>query len=70
MLKNLLPGIIYINKKSSRRFIIYNDELFKYMQEFLPDKLSGKKFYDPGKNAREEEMRRFLRERWKDKYGY
>jgi putative ATPase len=39
-------------------------------QEFLPDKLSGKKFYDPGKNAREEEMRKFLRERWKDKYGY
>lgn len=39
-------------------------------QEFLPDKLSGKKFYDPGKNAREEEMRKFLRDRWKDKYGY
>jgi putative ATPase len=39
-------------------------------QEYLPDQLAGKKFYDPGKNAREEEMRRFLKERWKDKYGY
>lgn len=39
-------------------------------QEFLPEKISGTKFYDPGKNAREEELRRFLRERWKDKYGY
>lgn len=39
-------------------------------QEYLPDQLSGRKFYDPGKNAREEEMRKFLRERWKNKYGY
>ena len=39
-------------------------------QEYLPEKLSGKKFYDPGKNAREEELRKFLKARWKDKYGY
>lgn len=38
--------------------------------EFLPEKIKGQKLYDPGKNAREEEMRKFLRERWKDKYGY
>lgn len=39
-------------------------------QEFLPDSLSGHVFYDPGKNAREEEMRKFLRERWQQKYRY
>lgn len=39
-------------------------------QEFLPDVIAGRRFYDPGRNAREEEMRRFLKERWKDKYGY
>lgn len=39
-------------------------------QEYLPNTLSGTKFYNPGKNAREEELRRFLKERWKDKYGY
>ncbi len=39
-------------------------------QEYLPEKISGTKFYDPGKNAREEEMRKFLKERWKEKYGY
>ena len=39
-------------------------------QEFLPEKISGTTFYDPGKNAREEELRRFLKERWKEKYGY
>jgi putative ATPase len=38
--------------------------------EFLPDELRGKKLYDPGKNAREEELRKFLRNRWKEKYGY
>lgn len=38
--------------------------------EFLPDALSGQRFYTPGQNAREEELRRFLKERWKDKYGY
>ncbi len=39
-------------------------------QEYLPEKIEGQKFYEPGKNAREEELRRFLKERWKNKYGY
>ena len=39
-------------------------------QEYLPKELSGTKFYDPGKNAREEELRKFLKSRWKEKYGY
>ena len=39
-------------------------------QEYLPEKIKGKKFYDPGNNARENELRKFLKERWKDKYGY
>jgi putative ATPase len=39
-------------------------------QEYLPKELSGSKFYDPGKNAREEELRKFLKNLWKDKYGY
>lgn len=39
-------------------------------QEFLPDKLKGTKFYDPGNNPREEELRKHLRSLWKDKYGY
>lgn len=39
-------------------------------QEFLPDDLSGTQFFDPGKNPREEEMRQWLKNRWKDKYNY
>lgn len=39
-------------------------------QEFLPEGIQGSKLYDPGANAREEEMRQFLKQRWKDKYGY
>ncbi|HTL07607.1 MAG TPA: replication-associated recombination protein A [Chitinophagaceae bacterium] len=39
-------------------------------QEYLPDKISGTVFYEPGNNAREEELRKFLKQRWKDKYGY
>jgi putative ATPase len=38
--------------------------------EFLPDALSGQKFYDPGDNPREEEMRTYLRKLWREKYGY
>lgn len=39
-------------------------------QEFLPEVLSGKKFYEPGNNAREAEQRAYLKKLWKDKYGY
>ena len=39
-------------------------------QEFLPDKIAGTAFYEPGKNPREEELRKFLRNLWKDKYRY
>lgn len=40
------------------------------MQEFLPDAISGKVFYDPGDNSREKELRGFLASRWGKKYGY
>lgn len=39
-------------------------------QEFLPDQIKGTRFYDPGKNPREEEIRKFLKNLWKDKYKY
>jgi putative ATPase len=39
-------------------------------QEYLPKELSGKKFFEPGKNAREEELRKFLKILWKEKYKY
>lgn len=38
--------------------------------EFMPDKLKGHKFYEPGNNARENEMRSHLKKLWKEKYGY
>ncbi len=38
--------------------------------EFLPDKLSGEKIYNPGDNKREQLIRDFLKNRWKDKYDY
>jgi putative ATPase len=38
-------------------------------QEFLPDSLKGRKFYDPGQNARENEIRKRLQLLWK-KYDY
>jgi len=40
------------------------------LQEFLPEAISGTRFYSPQKNAREEEIRQFLKSRWKDIYGY
>ena len=40
------------------------------LQEFLPTEISRTRFYSPQKNAKEEEIRKFLKERWKDIYGY
>ena len=37
--------------------------------EFLPEELSGTPFYAPGKNQRENAIKEFLKNRWKDKYG-
>ena len=39
-------------------------------QEYLPEDLKGTTFYNPGNNARENELRKFLKDRWKNKYGY
>ncbi len=38
--------------------------------EFLPEKISGAKFYEPGNNAKENQLREWLKTRWKDKYDY
>jgi len=39
-------------------------------QEYLPAEISGTSFYQPGNNLREEELRKFLKMLWKDKYKY
>lgn len=39
-------------------------------QEYLPEKISGTKLYDPGNNAREREIREHLKKLWGEKYGY
>jgi len=38
--------------------------------EFLPEKIKGKKLFDPGHNAREHEAREKLKKNWGEKYGY
>jgi putative ATPase len=39
-------------------------------QEFLPEAVSKTVLYNPGNNSRENSTREFLKNRWKDKYGY
>lgn len=39
-------------------------------QEFLPDEIKNTPIYIPGNNSRENSTREFLKNRWKDKYGY
>ncbi|RZJ30346.1 MAG: replication-associated recombination protein A [Flavobacterium sp.] len=46
----------------------YNENFAE--QEFLPDAVSGTPLYVPGNNSRENSTREFLKNRWKDKYGY
>ncbi len=38
--------------------------------EFLPERIKGSKFYDPGNNAKENEFRKRLKYIWKNKYNY
>ena len=38
--------------------------------EYLPEAISGTVLYEPQDNPRERELRKFLRDRWKEKYGY
>jgi putative ATPase len=62
LMKNLGYGKNYEYSHS------YENNFFP--QEYLPKEISGTKFYDPGKNAREDELRKFLKNLWKDKYNY
>ena len=39
-------------------------------QEFLPEQLKGQQIYNPGKNKKENEFRKYLKGLWKDKYDY
>ena len=39
-------------------------------QEYLPSDISGTKFFEPGNNIREKEMREYLKKLWGDKYLY
>jgi len=39
-------------------------------QEYLPNEIKNTPIYVPGDNSREKTTREFLKNRWKDKYGY
>lgn len=39
-------------------------------QNYMPDELQGHKFYEPGQNARENDLRKRLKALWQEKYGY
>ncbi len=39
-------------------------------QEFLPDEIKNTKLYEPGNNARENQFRELLKQRWNGKYNY
>jgi putative ATPase len=39
-------------------------------QDYLPQEIKGKHFYEAGKNARENEYLEKLKVLWKGKYGY
>ncbi|MFK8303417.1 replication-associated recombination protein A [Capnocytophaga stomatis] len=39
-------------------------------QDFLPEELQGEKFYEPGNNQRENAMRAYLKNLWKERYNY
>jgi putative ATPase len=62
LMKNLNYGKNYLYAHSF-------ENNFAYM-EFLPEEIKNTLLYNPGKNAREEELRKFLKQRWKEKYGY
>ena len=39
-------------------------------QEFLPERIAGTSFYNPGNNAKEANIRQAMRAIWKEKYGF
>ncbi|NMM48678.1 replication-associated recombination protein A [Marinigracilibium pacificum] len=39
-------------------------------EEYFPEEIIKTKFYEPGDNARENEMRKRMRALWREKYGY
>ncbi len=39
-------------------------------QEYMPAPLKGKRIYNPGNNAAEQRLRLYLKQCWKEKYGY
>jgi putative ATPase len=58
-------GYIYPHNVKTQNFASQLENM-----EFLPEQLQGNKFYEPGNNPRENELRNYLKNLWKEKYGY
>ncbi len=39
-------------------------------QNYLPEQIENTRFYEPGGNPKENQIRHWLKEHWKEKYGY
>lgn len=69
-LRNAVTGLMkHLDYGKGYRYAHDFEQSFIAM-EFMPEVLNGYTLYTPGDTPREQELRKFLKERWKDKYGY
>lgn len=65
------PTKLMKNLDYGKNYQYAHDHAGNFVQhEFMPDEVSGTKLYDPGNNASEQRLREYLKNNWKDKYGY
>ncbi|MDQ3073632.1 MAG: replication-associated recombination protein A [Bacteroidota bacterium] len=69
-LRNAVTGLMKSMDYGKNYKYAHSYELNFAEQEFLPDKIKNTKLYDPGNTTREDELRKFLKIRWKEKYSY
>jgi len=66
------PATSFMKKEGFGKGYQYAHDFYKNFvpQEYLPEEIKNTTFYSPGKNPREEELRKRLNSLWKEKYGY
>ena len=65
------PNKLMSGVEDDKEYQYAHDHENKFVDiEFLPKSLEGYRFYEPAENIKENQIRKFLKFRWKEKYGY
>ena len=68
--QNISDIKVFLGNREEGAYSVIHKLVYEILPKYLPEEIEGSKFYEPGHNSRELELRKRLKALWGEIYGY